>query len=390
MAKSLNELYTEPAPKMSPFDLPQEFPLTKSVSTTTEIFSHSNKQLSTQSTQHLNNNGCSTDNIKSNQGSDLNINMCGLKAAKSMLGTTNLGGSNINRSNSGNSNRRAKSKDELFSEFCERAGHRPKPKDIYFIEDIADDNQNIFVVDRYDKSRRNSCALSNIQNSNLCHSNTSLNKSYPKSLFDLDQCDRTFLNNRINNHYFEQNNSRDRYLYNSRTLPRDFLKRNVEFFDDAPPLMERRISASGVYASSTINKDSYGFGDDYYKKSYDAIASGNFRQRDAYSGDDTISVHWPNAIPASPSSFSTKSQFRIRSGNSNQQQHSQQNQRESLHNKHNLQIQNPYNQLQEPMSPNDSDDFDTFDLDKMENERRKSHASLFEMGIDEYENGTPV
>lgn len=41
-------------------------------------------------------------------------------------------------------------------------------------------------------------------------------------------------------------------------------------------------------------------------------------------------------------------------------------------------------------SPDGScEDFGTFDLDKIENERRKSHASLFEVCLD-YDNGTAV
>lgn len=259
------------------------------------------------------------------------------------------------------SNKRTKSKDELFSEFCERAGNRPKPKDIYLIEyDQLEDDKSIYIVDNYAslKNRRNSCALSNIRKSNLFNSHTSLkdtnNKSYPKNFFDMDM-DRRQLNNRIDNNYFQQNNS-NRSLYQSRTLPRDFLKRNVEFVDE---FATRRVSASGVYMP---NKDQQY--NDYYKKSYDALASRNSRQRDAYSGDDTLSVHWPNAIPASPSSFSTRSQFQARS-------------------------RNLYPQMYYQESPSGSEDFGTFDLDKIENDRRKSHASLFEIDFD-CKNGTAV
>lgn len=258
------------------------------------------------------------------------------------------------------SSKRAKSKDELFSEFCERAGNRPKPKDIYLIEyDELNDDKSIYIVDSY-KNRRNSYVPSNIRKSNLFNSHTSLkdtnNKSYPKNFFDLENCDRRQLNNCVdNNNYFQQNNS-NRSLYQSRTLPRDFLKRNLEFAED---FTTRRVSASGVYMP---NKDHQY--PDYYKKSYDTLASRNSRQKDAYSGDDTLSVHWPNAIPASPSSFSTRSQFQARS-------------------------RNLYPQMYYQESPSGSEDFGTFDLDKIENERRKSHANLFEIDFD-CKNGTAV
>lgn len=332
LAKSLNELYTEPAPKFSPFDLPNEFPLTRSVSTTTDIYSTNSKS-------------CTNDNQRKSSSRDSLNDMCGI--TKGIL----------------SSSKRTKSKDELFSEFCERAGNRPKPKDIYLIEyDQLDDDKSIYIVDNYAslKNRRNSFAPSNIRKSNLFNSHTSLkdtnNKSYPKNFFDMDNnCDRRQLNNRVDNNYFEQNNS-NRSLYQSRTLPRDFLKRNVEFVDD---FATRRVSASGVFMP---NKDQQY--NDYYKKSYDALASRNSRQRDAYSGDDTLSVHWPNAIPASPSSFSTRSQFQARS-------------------------RNLYPQMYYQESPSGSEDFGTFDLDKIENDRRKSHASLFEIDFD-CKNGTAV
>lgn len=400
----MNELYTEPAPKMSPFELPQEFPLTRSISTTTEIFSNGNRSLS-QSSQQLNNVDRKRESAATFKGSGLSLNMCGI-STKGILSSSHANATHSNNNNNNNNNRsqnrqqkRIKSKDQLFTEFCERAGQRPKPKDIYFIEgDQQEDDQDVYVVDRYEnlrKSRRNSCALSNIQNSNLCNSNTSLNKSYPKSLFDLDSCDRAFLNNRINNPYFEQNNSRDRSLYNSRTLPRDFLKRNVEFLNDHP-LAERRISASGVYG----NKKYYDNGmDDYYRKSNDALESGfRSQQRDSYAaGDDTMSVHWPNAIPTSPSSFSTRSQFRIHSGNlyptKQHQDWQQQQQVKQQQHRHQQQHQSHFygNHKQATMaSPDGScEDFGTFDLDKIENERRKSHASLFEVCLD-YDNGTAV
>lgn len=331
LAKSLNELYTEPAPKFSPFDLPNEFPLTRSVSTTTDIYSTNSKSCMNES----------HDQRKSSSRDSLN-EMCGI--TKGIL----------------SSGKRAKSKDELFSEFCERAGRRPKPKDIYLIEyDQLEEDKSIYIVDNY-KNRRNSYAPSNIRKSNLFNSHTSLkdtnNKSYPKSFFDLDNCDRRHLNNCIdNNNYFQQNNS-NRSLYQSRTLPRDFLKRNLEFADDRAT---RRVSASGVYMP---NKDQQY--PDYYKKSYDTLASRNSRQKDAYSGDDTLSVHWPNAIPASPSSFSTRSQFQTRS-------------------------RNFYPQMYYQESLSGSEDFGTFDLDKIENERRKSHANLFEIDFD-CKNGTAV
>lgn len=441
LAKSLNELYTEPAPLTSPFDLPQqEFPLTRSVSTTTEIFSNNNNNIHHSSSIGHKNNGsrtisstnqlCDMSRVKSSSKDSLN-KICGL--TKSILST-----------------KKTKSEDELFNEFCQRAGYRPKPKDIYVIEsDPREKEKSVIIVDNYATirksscsgggggggsgsgstgNRRNSCAPTmsnnNVRKSNMFNSNSSLNnqnnqnsKSYPKNMFDIDgasigsnnniisgSCgDGRYLNNHFdNNNYFERNSSRDRSLYQSRTLPRDFLKRNVEFADHLA--VERRVSASGIYRNSASNRNQY---DDYYKKSYDTLASRNCRNRDAYSGgeDSASSVHWPNAIPGSPSSFSSRSQqYRMRSGNlypptaglssqtpspSGGSYYSQHQLHAVDHHQQQQQTQSESSARSQSPSGESGEDFGTFDLDKIENERRKSHANLFEIDFD-YDTGTAV
>lgn len=197
LAKSLNELYTEPAPIISPFDYPQEFPLTRSVSTTTDIFTNSEKSRKISvSRESLN-------------------DMCGMK--KGILG-------------SGSIKSKQKSKDELFREFCKKAGPRSRPKDIYYIEDdsMGSDDGGVYIVD------------------NSYGRKMQVGKSHPKTLSDLD---REYLNNRSG--YFDA--SRNNCIYTSRTLPRDFLKRNHERL--APervqrsltlPSGERRVSFTGI------------------------------------------------------------------------------------------------------------------------------------------------
>lgn len=381
-----------------------------------------------------NNNGCRTisstnqlcDSSRGKSSSKDSLNkICGL--TKSILST-----------------KKTKSEDELFNEFCQRAGYRPKPKDIYVIEsDPREMEKSVIIVDNYatlrkspcsnssnvgggGNNRRNSCAptimSNNIRKSNMFNSNSSLNnnnqnsKSYPKNMFDVDptisgSCGNgRYLNNHIdNNNYFERNNSRDRSLYQSRTLPRDFLKRNVEFADHLA--VERRVSASGIYRNSATARNEY---DDYYKKSYDTLASRNCRNRDAYSGgeDSVSSVHWPNAIPGSPSSFSSRSQqYRMRSGNlypppaaalfssqtpspsggsyySQHQLHAVDRHLQQQQQQQNTQSESSA-RSQSPSGESGGEDFGTFDLDKIENERRKSHANLFQIDFD-YDTGTAV
>lgn len=436
MAKSLNELYTEPAPRtLFPFDLPNEFPLTRSVSTTTDIFSNcsggggrsntsqkSFKTLTPQPSKRTNSQSKFLNDVNSR---DSLIDICG--ATKGILTNRN------------------KSKDELFMEFCKQAGQRPKPKDIYFIEKCQSDDaaeDSVFIVDNYGSLRRmrrnsatNTRKPSNIYNSNQSLkdvNNINTKKSYPiKNIFDVDSFGGStdtaaiFLNNRVDNYLSQQrNNSRDSNLslYQSRTLPRDFLKRNVEFIFEEDRLSGRRVSASGLYTQYnnnmtmtagaqppiiSITTDSKPFvgGDRYndnndainkeefYKKSYDALASRNSRQCDAYTGgEETLTVQWPNAIPGSPSSFSNRSQFRVGHNGTLYQQNPRMTTFYSQIPQKSAPIRNESNEENDTVTcDNDSvigsEEYGTFDLDRIEKERRKSHASLFQI---DYENGTPV
>lgn len=129
-AKSLNELCVEPTPPVvappSPplpppltfADLPQEFPLTRSVSTTTDIYNPSSSAAPLKRKQKRN---MATNtqqlplplplaSVQDDEDEDeYQARLCGLKRGL------------------------RKTKDELFQEFCKRAGMRNKPKNIYFI-----------------------------------------------------------------------------------------------------------------------------------------------------------------------------------------------------------------------------------------------------------------
>lgn len=125
---------------------------------------------------------------------------------------------------------------------------RPKPKNIYYIEneEEADDengnqNEDIFIVEKEAANipppkaaqfRRNSLfyeqltAQNTKQNSNLSLHTFAANqdKIYPKSLFDLANCDQ----DTWNGNYITAANVDPGYynVYGSRTLPRSFARRN--------------------------------------------------------------------------------------------------------------------------------------------------------------------
>lgn len=437
LAKSLNELYTEPAPStLFPFDIPNEFPLTRSVSTTTEIFSNCSGGF-----------GNSQKSLKALTPQP-NKRMAMHNARDAIERTYR----SVSRSGSRDSidpshDVRSKSKDELFSEFCKKAGQRPRPKDIYFIDQSTYDDEaegNVFVVDNYAtirKNRRNSKS-SNVFNSNLSLKDTnninSNGKSFlPKNIFDAGsfggstERDAVFLNN----NYFSQSrsSSRDSNLYQSRTLPRDFMKRNVEFVLDNDAMSGRRVSASGLYTpynnSITLTSPNVipkaamtNMGtDEYYRKSYDPLTSRNSRQCDAYAGssEDTRSVHWPNAIPGSPSSFSNRSKFRANHADAIYSPREKPKRMSSFYSQHFPQPQKKQQTLNsftndvtqsdnedetivdgidcngdvdggDSMTSGGSDEYGIFDLDRMEKERRQSHASLFQVDAIDFVNGTPV
>lgn len=474
LAKSLNELYTEPAPStLFPYDLPHEFPLTRSVSTTTDIFSNcsggfasantnSHKSLRMYTPQ-LNKRSLNRHHQQQSECSIPNRSYKSISRDGSHDSLNDTAGGIVTK---GILTNREKSKDELFMEFCRKAGQRPKPKDIYFIDTYdGETEKNVFVVENYAtirKNRRNSNLNGAQKTTNVYNSNQSLKeanniatnansttsitaigsrKSYPmNNLFDSNSfggsSERTaaFLNGTRDN-YFSQsrNNSRDSNLYASRTLPRDFLKRNIDY--DLDELCNKRISANGIYTpynvsmtlplseNMTISAPKE-FTDqhttDYYKKSYDTLASRNTRQRDVYTGseDALAAPQWPNAIPGSPASFSHRFNYGPASFSPNTQRkpaqmstfysqhfprplkqptpvnkmafysHAGNNSTTRL-NDNNGEYETDANQNCNGSTSICSEEYSTFDLDRIERERRKSHASLFEVEVD-FENGTPV
>ncbi|XP_055305353.1 uncharacterized protein LOC129570024 isoform X2 [Sitodiplosis mosellana] len=470
LAKSLNELYTEPAPgTLFPYDLPHEFPLTRSVSTTTDIFSNCSGGFNSANTNshnplrmytpQLNKRSMNRQQLQEYAMQNRDYKSISRDGSHDSLNDT--GGMAVNK---GILTNREKSKDELFMEFCRKAGQRPKPKDIYYIDTTYDGaaEKDVFIVENYAtirKNRRNSnLSGTNQKVTNVYNSNQSLKdlnncngggggggvkNSYPNNLFDTNSFGGSteraaVLLNGSRDNYFSNSriNSRDSNLYASRTLPRDFLKRNIDY--DVDEFSNRRISASGLYTpynmsmtlplteTATISapKEFTDPTTDYYKKSYDTLASRNSRQRDAYTGsEDTLSVQWPNAIPGSPASFSNRFNYGPSFSPNTQRKPVQMSTFYSQHFPRQAKQQTPVNKVAffqhertssgvntqsryndngeyesgtqtgnengNGSSSGGSDECTTFDLDRMERERRKSHASLFEIEVD-FTNGTPV
>ncbi|XP_043063261.1 uncharacterized protein LOC108097868 [Drosophila ficusphila] len=115
----LPALPLEPDPLPAPplfADLPQEFPLTRSVSTATDIYPASGQmKRKQQRNMATNTNTKMSNNPQSHSQLEEQSRLCGLKRGL------------------------RKTKDELFQEFCRRAGMRSKPKNIYYISGGEDE-----------------------------------------------------------------------------------------------------------------------------------------------------------------------------------------------------------------------------------------------------------
>lgn len=198
IAKSLNQLYTEPAPEISPYEPPIGYPvMTRSVSTTTEHLASSPKK------------------SRPSGGGNLINNMCGF-------------GRNL-----------------ITNEKEKKNKERPvaRPKDIYWIENNSDDDlSNVFVIEpieSFQRRRRNS----------LCSTSPALGtcrrlKSVNHSLSDLDKIIATNLMN-LDTSYYEKCGNKTLNGLTSHTLPRNFIQKNFNYGDN------RRTSVTGLFNANS-------------------------------------------------------------------------------------------------------------------------------------------
>lgn len=196
LAKSLNQLYTEPAPDVAPFET---FPvMTRNVSTTTENLS-------------INSPDEKGKTLKKDVG-ELVHNICGL-------------GRNLVT--------------------CEKQKEKCSTvvKDIYYIQDDGEtDMSNIFVIEpieSYQYRRKNSLYSDASMNALNVRKLRAFNSNH--SLSDLDKVFPTNYNN-LDTHYYDKYSSSKVFNgYGSRTLPRNFVQKNFGLEDS------RRVSASGIF-----------------------------------------------------------------------------------------------------------------------------------------------
>ncbi|KAL9697255.1 hypothetical protein quinque_000696 [Culex quinquefasciatus] len=364
LVKSLNELYTEPAPEMKSTATSSSPPeeedisapsrgevvsgrLTRSVSTCTDI------------------EGRSEENLK---------NICGI--SKQYL-------------------TRELSKEKLFNEFCKKVGPRPKPKNIYYIEDDgkgADGFQNVFVIegnnsddDKFKRKRRNS-----MMDGAGDRGGTLERRQRIRSDNSLDQVHAKPTGEGIG----------QRFTYDMRqTLPRNFLKKNHRMLDE----------------HQTVEDDRGGF-----SSMDDLVDSGGWNRRISASGllepvrlnssqndlDTTVSPHnpyhrhsqppWPKIIPKSTTDFISMQQKYLHVPSSpSYVEYAVRTPPAQTHRSYGdltsyqppppplqyARIQHPHHHpvafFAAPPAPFTGKFSPVFDLDRIECERRKSHSQLF-------------
>ncbi|XP_058824749.1 uncharacterized protein LOC131685205 isoform X2 [Topomyia yanbarensis] len=356
LIKSLNELYTEPAPIMKstatatsppsagkPVDIsaPSKIEimagsgkLTRSVSTCTDIML-ADEQKSDDEEGH------SEENLKK---------ICGISK---QYFTKEL------------------SKEKLFNEFCKKVGPRPKPKNIYYIEEDGkngDGFQNVFVIegnnsddDKFKRRRRNSMMEGSGR------SDFFERRQRIKSDNSLDQA-------------HAMHRSHDGLLRNNyemrQTLPRNFMKKNHNLFaenefdsdrggfnslDDLSDqtTWNRRISASGILepVSSPYHNGSK------WPKIIPKSTTDFISMQQKY-------LH----VPSSPSyvDYSVRSPVQIHRSYGDL----------TTHHPQYVRFQHPsiagfHYGAPTKVSPFTGKISPVFDLDKIESERRKSHSQLF-------------
>lgn len=405
----------------------QQFPLTRSVSTATELFDAQDRRMAA-AFQH--NNSAAPERLQNAQNGRLSSALSqsthhlhsasnsALTAGKMpmSIGSMNsiLSGRNVQQQQTP-SRLPPKSKEELFREFCDRAGRRYNPKEIYFI-DMSDESDNRqqqryaehklsyghSADDHHHQHQQQQTATPSQNNYNLYASNSSLHKSYPKNLFELEQRGRGIQNDirakpnlgaSTDSRMWRQSNE----PFSSQTLPRNFLKHNADVVGNYQHVHHAQQMAAQYALLPPLQQQhqqqrQQAYGQRYGNHRFEGRSSHDnllqTRQQQQHQQQSRLScskddiVNWPNAIPASPSSFSTRSQFYSqRAGTSARDSYA------AVASPHRRQQQQQQRYGTGCHSPDA--EFGPFDLDRIENERRKSHASLFE-GVMDFENGTAV
>lgn len=338
-----------------PFDLPQEFPLTRTVSTSTDL----------------------------NNNSDSELNYCGIfmkhvnktNRVSSTTTTTTmtkgiLKGTSSNAATTTTTKRKPllrRSKEDLFNEFCKKTGRLIKPKNIYYIDSRGEDEDDEQTEQQVRETEKELQVLAKerivVVNPREMHFR---NSNSPQQNFHQMRRSKSFqaaddfqeplyysqFTDRQHPLLQQQSSSpspRNMMMYQSQTLPRNFMKGGISSQSQLHiPHISRQFATSNAFVN----------------RSFD-----NFLGVPSYHPNNPQHHHhprhqpnWPKCIPSSPSAFSGRLFYQAgggRGGAGNGM---------------------TYNSLsrESVLKAATGNEFGSFDLDRIEKDCRISHASLFQ------------
>ncbi|XP_059617621.1 uncharacterized protein LOC132262374 [Phlebotomus argentipes] len=310
-------------PRESIFGYPQEFPITRTLSSTSDIIVNNRDMFSSNKRYER----------EKDQKSSLKHFFHGSKA-------------------------KTAKEEELIKEASRKAGRNFNPHSIYYIEDNTSGTDGTIYVVEAQSNLNNQQSDISIHRSKSFQSNKlfderEIDKAAQKQFFNSDE--KMLANPRFYPFGMDEKH-RHKSAYQSRTLPRDFLKRSNQFTDEFFTGRHCQYPYGDAFDNTFVHKSI----DDFIHMNDESTQHSN---------------HWPKCIPTSPSAISTKSHYIHRNLS-------------DVNYANNIFHQHPRAIIHHVPS---SDEFSTFDLDQIERERRKSHANLFDYR-NKYDNAksTPV
>lgn len=337
-----DDLSNEEAPPskrgLLPFDLPQEFPLTRTVSTSTDL----------------------------NQNSDSELNYCGIFTTRGILkGQSASGGGSKNDVVAVNPNKNPQQKkkssvplrrstEELFNEFCKKTGRLIRPKNIYYIDNRHEEEEpddETEVNGRGTEIQKVGHVQENAAEMRMAQIRRS--KSFQSAEF-LDQPPMYY------SHFDRRRPSpRHMMMYQSQTLPRNFRKTPSQTQVQIPHMTGQFCGGNGFVNRSFDNFLSVHMEPSAFYPMHPLAHPAAQQQQQQHHHN------WPKCIPSSPRVF-----YPVNGQQQTQQQH------RSRHGIYGSTSRESLNRQEFNNCGNGGGS--AFDLDEMEKECRRSHKNLFQ------------
>lgn len=356
---------------MFPFDLPQEFPLTRTVSTSTDMNQTSDSELNYCGIfmKHVVNKSTSSSSTAANTGSRrISTTTKGILKGQVVGGSSSgkatedmpINQQNKKAATAGTAKQKrvalGRSKEDLFNEFCKKTGRLIKPKNIYYIDDRHRDHGHQDEEEEELQRLKDHIVVVNPREYQTRLSQQSLNQMRRSKSF---QADLSQDHQPLYYSHFDRRavSPRNLMMYQSQTLPRNFMKASQS------QLQIPHISRQCVPGNGYVNHRSF---DNFLNVMHTVESRYYPQQHHLHPLHQQQQQHnWPKCIPTSPSAFASRQSYG--SGPPNRMGNMYQSaSRESL------------GKVNVGGHEFGGGGGGAFDLDKIEQECRMSHASLFQ------------